>query len=555
MQSRFYKSRWFWALILFFVTIIGYVMPVKDWRFWWDSYGAAHFGCVKSFEEIKSFFSSRPNDLSVFPSNACEGCCWTFLNVMYRPLTLVKYAIQMYFVGPNLPFVIYFITISLHALAVLVFFFLLSGFLPLISSCFGAFFFALHPSVFTWIGQFCCQSFHLTIICLGICLILLQNFVKKGNYWRIFFATIFFAIPLWMHELSIVFPFWLAISLYVIRFENEKLRIILPFFIVLGLYLFAKLMIYPLDLYVKNAIFDPFNFHRHLLVKIKHFDFIDMFKDLFGLNWLPYGYRFFKFILFSIVCGGITAIFYKCTEKREFMAFFLGCLMFFWLSIVWSHRARYAYPAIPFLISALLYGTKKMERARFLLYLYMGSLSFWGVLWGGCVLRARSEKRIFADNAIRKFVQNNPKLQKTPCFFVGIPMDIFPQGMTQGVWLHRRDSSVETYFDQFFNFRFGCDESLLFLPEKGCAKIDFEGDLIKGSFFGVVVENHLRNKRSLKMSSSMGDAKINCFDREIVTFELRLADKYRKKDCVLVSWDCFKNEFYCVGIIPARECI
>ncbi|MFC1854334.1 hypothetical protein ACFLY6_00495 [Candidatus Dependentiae bacterium] len=555
-------KRFFIASLVFCISFLYWTVPYKDWRFFDDDYGAVHAGSIKSVSDIADFFTTNPNDRSILPSNMRDDTEWTFFGVMYRPLALVMYAAEVYFFGPNNPHAYFLVSMALHSACGALLFYILSLIMPLLFAFFGSMVFVVYPMMGMFIGRFVMQTYSVAFLGLGLSILFLRRFFNEKRVFWYIFSILCFAIVLFVHEATIVFPVWLFCMLP-FYFDSDiwpikknvvkSLFVSMPYFGVVAINLFFRLLVYPLASNSDYMLLRPLDFLHRL--SFRFFDLVTLVVDALGLSFVPGGNRFSKSLLVLAVLSWILYVFVKSNRKRDMIFIGSGFLFFSWPAILITHQARYLYLGIPFLVAAVGLGMASVRRFKW----YENRMIFCGywitILVAGfifCMESTKARERYFVsvDNVFKALAEDKRLLGRPICF-VGVPKELIPcPGAAQAVWIYRKDDADPVYHDPQMNVC--CKEIHTALEElkvPSDAKIDIS---IDGKKVRISIDTPEKiwicthDPFGRKFSFTMGTLEVlkskngRAFDVLIT-----ISEKWYSPEMAFVTWD-FENNFFMV---------
>jgi len=551
------------AAAIFLGVFLVNTVPYHDWRFFDDDYAYAHVKNENIASEIKSYFSDNPNDRPFLPSNMRDDMKWSFFGVMYRPLTLVMYAAESYLFGPHNPHAYFLLSMAMHAACAVLIFFLFCLLVPLWYAFFGALCFAFYPIMGEFVGRLCMQAYSVSLLCVGLSVMLLKKYIDERTWWPYIASVLLFLLPLFMHEAIIVYPLWLVmvlpfyfsgVSFPGLPDVRHALVLSVPYFLVVAFNLTMRLLAYPLAMGSEYTVFNPSNFLARL--KFRFFDFISLMIDATGLSSIPGGNRLRKGMALIFVLGVFVAIFVRSRRKREVILLALGFPIFTWPAFAMHHQARYLYLGIPFLLAANLVGMSSFSAiknwkdravAASAKFAFLALIVSGGV-YGAMSTKARQQRYIAVDNALRELALN-PAIRDKPLCFVGVPKEWFAHpGIAQAIWIHRGDDSMPVYHDPQMNVH--CLQVHNPLGEAELPRFDLLGISVVGNKVRIVSKDleHAWMQTSdpfgKEIACTMG--KLTVLSEEngrAQDVQIEIDDRWMRDNPVFVTWDFEDQKF------------
>jgi len=557
------------ATVLFFGIFFAYTLPFGDWRLFDDDYVVLRAAqSAKTLSDVGDFFSSNPNNRTLYPSNYRDDVELTFFNVMYRPFTQLLHTIEVFFFSAPSPYAHFLLSMAMYAANVALVFYLFSLFLPLAYAFFGALFFGFHPTV-TWIGRVCMQPYFVSLFCIALSLLFIKWGVESKKYRYVLLSSGVFFGALFFHEMTLIYPLWLIFVLPGFVAHTRKLaffsRSVLveslatwaPFVCATWFNLRFRAWTYPMSAGTESTLIEPGKILTHL--KIRFFDFVTLLVDMLGLTWLPAGNRFRKGIVLMLAISILGWLFVRSTEKRKISVLLLAAFLFSWISVLMMHQPRYIYLGLPFFIGAILIaihsvnlGSHAKRRLEWVTAFGAVALALIGAGHNYTHLKAFECKSIGRDNAHKWFLQQLDPIDKPVCF-IGLPQEWFPtEGMAQAVWMYRGSSDIPVYHDWVMNMR--CYQQPTLLDEAVLP----QGDLLEIQVTGRTV--HLKSKDPDKVwiryktpfgreiDCTMGTFKALVVDGEkALEATIEIDKKWYSDDLVFVTWDFETQRFKLVN--------
>ncbi|MBD3272779.1 hypothetical protein GF385_00310, partial [Candidatus Dependentiae bacterium] len=144
---QIFKSKVFWAIILFITVFSVYFFSVDEIWFSIDDCGNIVAGIIRSFKDfLRIFWEDERNYLYPINFNVPQA---NFISGFYRPMQHIPFSIVYYFFGFNAK-AYYFANVLFHSINTILLFYLVSFFVPIYLSIFSAYLFAFYP-VMNWI--------------------------------------------------------------------------------------------------------------------------------------------------------------------------------------------------------------------------------------------------------------------------------------------------------------------------------------------------------------------------------------------------------------------
>ena len=210
------KSKIFWSVILFISVFIVYFLPIDDIWFSIDDCGNIISGIIRSFKDFfRIFFEDERNYLYPINFNVPQA---NIISGFYRPMQHIPFSIIYYLFGFNAK-AYFFVNVFFHGLNTILFFYLVSFFVPLYLSVFSGFLFAFYPVMnwITWISTL--HNFMATFFML-ISIILFRFFLIKDKKYLNNLAALAFLFSIFSRENMVVLGCWLFFAMFV--FNNSK---------------------------------------------------------------------------------------------------------------------------------------------------------------------------------------------------------------------------------------------------------------------------------------------------------------------------------------------
>lgn len=460
----------FLAACLIGLTIFGFLFDKKDWQFGCDDFGAFYAGKTALPKDLISYFGHKTNDLTIMPTNM-QDRPMSFFAVTYRPLTLVFYAFECWLLNAKKSFdawPYFVVSIILHSLCVALFFWLLSCFVQQFLAFIAAVLFAFYPFMGRCLGPFTFQPFSVSLIFASIALALFLYFLKRRSQYLLWLSAFCFAIPLLMHELVITLPAWFFFIAYFNNDENKSnffsaackaFLQILPFLLVLCGYFCARFILFPPSM-GHTQIFNPWTVLLNL--KIRFYDFVTLFIELFGLSFIKAGNCMLKLFALIAVTVWCFLLWIFSSNKKHAAIAAVGAGWFCWASLLVMHQSRYLYLSLPLLLACIVMSAEGIIANNFFKRLLKNSVP--GFLLLLAIVGLFENRKLMATFLVRQrlivgelqALAINPRVQGKALFFVGVPCELFPgSGIAQAIWMYSaaREDGKPVFHDELLNTR------------------------------------------------------------------------------------------------------
>lgn len=213
---RFLKSKIFWSIILFISVFIVYFLPIDEIWFSVDDCGNIISGIIRSFKDfLRIFWEDERNYLYPVNFNVPQA---NVVSGFYRPMQHIPFSIIYYLFSFSAK-AYYFVNVLFHGLNTVLFFYLVSFFVPIYLSVLSGFLFAFYPVMnwITWISTL--HNFMATFFML-ISLILFRFFrITKKNYLN-YLSALAFLLSIFSRENTFVLGVWLFVAVFI--FADSK---------------------------------------------------------------------------------------------------------------------------------------------------------------------------------------------------------------------------------------------------------------------------------------------------------------------------------------------
>lgn len=491
----------FLATSLIGLTILGFLSGKKDWQFGCDDFGAFYSGKTAQPKDFINYFGYKTNDLTIMPTNM-QDRPMSFFSVTYRPLTLAFYAFECWLLDAKKSFdawPYFVVSIILHSLCVALFFWLLSFFVQQFLAFTAAALLAFYPFMGRCLGPFTFQPFSISLIFASIALALFLYFLKRKSQYLLWLSAFCFAIPLLMHELVITLPAWFFFIACFKNYENKSNFLsavgnaflqILPFVFILCVYFGARLVLFPPSI-GHTQIFNPWTVLFNL--KIRFYDFVTLFIELFGLSFIKAGNCMLKLFALIVVVVWCSLLWIFSSNKKHAAIAAVGAGWFCWVSLLVMHQSRYLYLSLPLLLSFIAMSAEGIIANNLFKRLLKNSVpSFFLLLTVVGLFENRQLMAAFLvrQRLIAKELQAlaiNPHVQNKALFFVGVPCELFPgSGIAQAIWMYSaaKEDGKKVFHDEQLNTR------SLFVNEP-CY------DIVAQNLLSITIKNNQINLTSL----------------------------------------------------------
>jgi len=208
---NFFKSKLFLSILLFFMVFIPLAFCIKDLWFATDDLGNIIEGIIRNWGDfIRVFTEDERNYIYPINFNVPKA---NLVSAFYRPMQHIPFTITYYLFGFN-AYAFYIVNVLFHALNSVLFFYLLSFWLPLGLSFVGGLLLAFNYSIgwITWIS-----TLHnlMAIFFLLLSLLFYRSFLfgvgKKINF---YLAGLMFFFSIISRENTLPLGFWLFVGVY-----------------------------------------------------------------------------------------------------------------------------------------------------------------------------------------------------------------------------------------------------------------------------------------------------------------------------------------------------
>ena len=213
------KSKIFWSIVLFTSVFVVYFLPVDEIWFSIDDCGNIVSGIIRSFKDLlRIFWEDERNYLYPINFNVPQA---NVISGFYRPMQHIPFSIIYYLFGFNAK-AYFFVNVLFHGLNTVLFFYLVTFFVPLYLSVLSGFLFAFYP-VMNWITWISTLHNFMATFFMFISLILFRFFwVTKKNYLN-YLAAIAFLLSIVSRENTVALAGWLFVAVFVFADSNKIL--------------------------------------------------------------------------------------------------------------------------------------------------------------------------------------------------------------------------------------------------------------------------------------------------------------------------------------------
>lgn len=443
------------------VIILG--LPFTEWGFLLDDFGVI-WHVRKGLADIFSFFT-EPSIVRVFQPSNYQLPEQTFFSVFYRPFSCIFFASQYHLFGFS-AYGYFLTTIMLHAFNAVLFFFLMTPFIPLIPALLAALFWGFHISYYNWLGWIAGQEHIVNFTLILLLLHVLKKYFDSGKILFFVATLVTFAISLFTRETAIFFPCWIpwVIDFYQSEYKPRlnslyyNLIVTGSLFIITMSYLALRISLYPLKTSsnidgLGKLIHDPGAFFYSL--QSRFFDAVTFLADLANLSCVGGGHRLLKGSLLMLFLITLFILFSFCKRKKPFLFFIMSGFVFLWPPILRYYVPRYLYKALAFFILAgvTLIAYYKSTQANFSSRLahIIGYLTAIVIIINAFFLvkhfhRREQQEQYRVAQAFRKLAKNNAIKKQNVCF-IALPYHLLGLGTTQALWISGHDEHLPVYSD------------------------------------------------------------------------------------------------------------
>lgn len=568
-------GRWPLAGLVFCLVMVGFLWQRPGFYFFDDDYGAFYFGKNFKKTDLKAVFGSEKlNDLTILPSNL-SNIPKSFFSVTYRPMALLLYALEckLFNTQQSTDAWPYFVTgVGLHAICAALVFLVLSFWIFWLLAFLAAICFAFYPFMGLFIGRFSIQPFSICFILGLLSVVLFYKFLRTKNYWFLLLSVLFFAVPLFVHELIITLPIWLfLLAFYKFSLDGksvaksfiDSILTILPFGLILLGYLVLREHLFPIDP-SKARIFDPFflfsrPFSFVSKLKIRFYDFVTLKIDLCGLSWIGSGHAKLKSFLLVFLAFWYSGLLFRAKKKSLCLLLTAGMFIAAWPCLLIMHQARYLYLALPFFLATIaicasdLTWNSLIDRlfklSAFAFFIIISMIGFFENRSLFCHSFYRFQ---LAKKAIFELANDKNFFDKT-ILFIGLPHEVFPfSGLEQALSIfspeNQRDRkiiyepllNVSCFFVNRIENRIP-EQNLLkiIINDSSCELETLDRDRIWINYanpFGQVRKCSISNFSNIQLFGDVQGLKA-------CKIALKLRDDIMGKRLVFVTWDYEKKTF------------
>lgn len=560
------------TVLIFCLVLAGFLWNRSSFYFFDDDYGAFYSGKNFKSSDFKDYFGSEKlNDLTILPSNLSD-VPKSFFSVTYRPMALLLYALEctLFNARQKIDAWPYFVTgIALHAFSAALIFVVLSFWISMILAFLAAICFAFYPFMGLFIGRFSIQPFSICFILGLFCAVLFYRFLKSKNYLFLLFSGLLFSISVFVHEIIISLPIWLALLAFYEFLQSKKTVFkslvgvffaTILFFLILLFYLALRVHLFPIDM-TQTTIFDPVSVFSRLVIRF--YDFVTLKVDMCGLSWISSGHALLKSIMLLLFAVWYSTLLLRAKKNGLCLLLTVGVFVLAWPSLLIMHQARYLYLALPLFLATIALCADGLAFNSFLdgflkssVYLFFIAISVIGFfenrsLFGHAFYRFKLAKEAISDLA------NRENFFGRTIFFIGLPHEVFPfSGLEQAlsIFSPKDQQNRKIIYEPFINvncFLVNCIEKRI--PEQNLLKI-------KASNQSCQLETTDKNRVWINYSNPFGLVR-KCSTGSIVRTELysnfdglkackiaiKLNNSVIEKKPVFVTWDYEKKRFVEVG--------
>lgn len=358
------------SVILFFIVFLLFILSIPQWYFEGEDFGivfrASQITSIKDFLSIfthGTVSNQAPPDLLFnFPQTTA-----------YRPIYVFSVWLQFILFKTNAIYYFWY-SILLHAAICSLFFFLVCRFTSPLGAFLGSLFFAFNPKLSVFIGKIDLQHQKLCLLFMLISLIFLIKYIDKLKIKFLILSLLAFFISLLSREIFIVFPFLLALFIFLYRKNinwHQKVYPLIGFFATSFLFLIINFILIPSP---TNQIAEPIN-----LSSFENFWYNLYFYYLTTL--IPWSsYFFFKmfnllpiYALLKILLIVTPIILFFTNTSKKFILFLLFCTtILHWPTLLCGINGRFWYePALLYIFALIMLYEK--SRLQYKLFSIVGT--------------------------------------------------------------------------------------------------------------------------------------------------------------------------------------
>lgn len=446
------------SLFFFCLIFIIWGFPYGQWGFVNDDYIFLHYVKNTPWKNMLSFFyHGSPSNPDVIANAPIPKI--SFLAALYRPILSVLCKLQTSFFNLT-PYLYKFVGIVIHSCITITLFNIFLTLFPVWLAMWGGLVFALHPSLWGWLGVFACQTYAYDLLFLLLSIFFLKKFIDTKNFIFYLFALLTSFIGMLNRETIIFIPPWIICFVYFYK-ENfvfkrlslnkmlNAIKISIGFWLTSFSYFCVKLYLFPFlktDTNISHTLSRNSFFTRQYE---RFFDVITYFCDFFGISLIQGNNRTIKGIL--LFTGLSLLITPFILRKRWPLLLFLGFSFFIfnWPSLLIVHHARYLYVTLPFFLIMLLFAlntylsffTKYKKIILCILYLLLIPLTG-KLLYVQC---KTAQSLAILTTAIQKLA-NTTNLNNKSIIFINLPMPWCGAGIDEGLKLYNPSWNNKTIY-------------------------------------------------------------------------------------------------------------
>ncbi len=477
MRDDFCVLHIFVSAISALLIFLFFVASVKSWGFLGDDFAAVYAGNKGCRDGIGIFWSTYSNDQTVNPSNIKTSP--SFFSVMFRPLTLIFYSLQVYLFDFSSAWPYFLVSVALHAVAVgLLCLFLLQFFTSdlafLVSVCYG-----VYPLMSRFIGRISVQAYSICFILALICSFCFLKFLRTGRWLFAFLASVIFFIALLFNEIVIPSPAILFLFVILPDFSTKHRLRVFKFVVCMGgsvlAYLLTRLFCYPFNSLDENAVKLSLNFCQRFV------QFLTMAVDTCAMTSLPGKTAIFK--LLGLIFFALVVIYgFLCSDIRNkilIVLLFCSFVIASWPAFLFYYAHRYLYFALPFFLVALLICIQAFNWGRYFFCALVCFLICAGVFENVRGMREFASKAEMAEKIARQ-VSTMVVDQGVAICCVAMPLEFFPRwGSAQSVWLYS-ECQVPFFYDCILNCQVSLYDNSLYdvVPTWVEVNVSFDGSVV-----------------------------------------------------------------------------
>lgn len=456
------------ALLLGMVVFCTLGVPFKKMNFYWDSYGNVLFAsqCGSGIDFIKNVFykdirfeeNHMADNEKVVDGNKPPS----LFSFIYRPMAYVYFRMQ-YDVFGQRPYLFFLFLIFVHALNVMLLFWLLAEWVSIKSAVLGGLLFAYNHTWWSLLRWFDIQPYFIEAFFLLLFALCLTCYFKTRHYIWPLLAGLCLLHNLFLKEQSIAVLPWVAMVFFLhhwlvkkkgisnVAWVTEYAYFSMPSWIAFGVLIGVRWCILR-RLQIAGATYlyhsDGISgLYKQVMQGVK--DIPNMLVDLVGLNWFPPFHKpakAFFLLLFILFFGWLL----RAIKQRGWFLFFTGS---FWL-FAWpiytlrGYHPRFIYFPMVFVVGLIALAFYKMQSSAFSGVGECGRkhyrFAFAGLLLIVVLnasflikrMQASEQETDFVADSFQTLVAENPGIfERTMCFY-GLPPELFDACVAQAMtWL------------------------------------------------------------------------------------------------------------------------